>query len=78
MAVEVGRLGEHPEEECGHGHQESEYDADEGTVESGCPGLGRPCGRGGTAVGGELTSDYLDAVLEVDPGDVEAEGIARE
>ena len=78
MTMEVGGLGERPEEERGDGHQEGEYDTDEGTVESGRPGLRRACGRGGTAVGGELTGDYLDAVLEVDPGDVEAEGIARE
>ena len=76
MAMEVGGLRERPEEERGNGHQESEYDTDEGAVKSGCPELRRPDGRGGTAVGGELTGDYLDAVLEVDPGDVEAEGIA--
>ena len=67
MSVEEGFLGQGLEEEGGDEHEEGDDDGDEGA--------GGVLGPGGL---GELPGDDLDAVLEVDPGDIEAEGVAGE
>ena len=67
MSVEEGFLGQGLEEEGGNEHEEGDDDGDEGA--------GGVLGASGL---GELAGDNLDAVLEVDPGDVEAEGVAGE
>lgn len=65
MAVEESRLRERVEQETDDEHYNGKDDANKGAFDCGFAII-------------ELTGENLDAVLEVDPGDVESKGVARE